>query len=97
MTDNNPDTSPIGPADRHQAASTALELIELARHTQATGVVDNAIVTATKPREMTLGLLCVLTCAFNAAGDGDFELGLARTRELVKGVMTMQAERDSDE
>jgi hypothetical protein len=94
MSDND-DTITITPETRAQAASTALELIELARDANATGIVDTSIVTAEKSREVTLGLLCLLTCAFNAVGNGHFNLGLSRTRELVKGVITMQMQAEA--
>lgn len=90
MTDDN--TITLTPEIRSQAGSTALELMELARHANATGQVDSSIVTANEPMQVTLGMLFVFEAAFTALGVGDFDRGLAVTRELVKGVMAKQAE-----
>lgn len=82
---------------RHQAAMTALELVELTRYASRTGNIDASCVSVNDPQAITLGICCALEAACAVAGGGDLQAGVARVREVLKSLIIRQAEENADE
>ncbi|BCO36849.1 hypothetical protein BMW24_018285 [Mycobacterium heckeshornense] len=73
---------------RRRAGSTALELLEMARCANATGVIDADTVTLNKePVYTLLGVVFLMEVACTALGGNDFHRGLILVRELLKSVI----------